>query len=307
MAAATSLRVELVRQLGREVWLADHAVYGRVVVKRAAPREARITALTGAVRVLAIATDRFVMELADGEPLDARIRRLGRLPLGDAIEIARELARTLATLHAQGIVHRDIKPENVVGTTLIDFGSASAPGEPAAPPSGTPAYMAPEQAGDARSDIYSFGCVVFAMLAGRPPFLGSPRELIAQHAHAPAPRLSELLGGVAPELDTLVARCLAKDPAARFASAHELADALATISARGVVYPLVAQQALPGAATTLSVSALAIESRAERRLPRAAVGIAVVAASALAILTGMRIAERAGAPVPAMAASSSCR
>ncbi|HEY1817816.1 MAG TPA: serine/threonine-protein kinase [Kofleriaceae bacterium] len=300
--------MELVRKLGREVWLANHAVYGRVVVKRATPREARITALAGAVRVLAIATDQFVMELADGEPLDARIRRLGRLPLGDAIAIARRLCRTLASLHARGIVHHDVKPENVVGATLIDFGSASAPGEPAAPPSGTPAYMAPERDRDARADIYSFGCVLFAMLAGRPPFLGSPRELIAQHASAPAPRLSELLGGISPALDALVARCLEKAPRSRFASSRELARALATISTRGTPYPLGSLEALPIAATTLSVSALALEPAIERRLPRAAVGLAVVAASALAILTGMRIAERAAAPAPAAAAAtSSCR
>ncbi len=295
--------VELVRQLGRQVWLVEHAVYGRVVYKRAEPREARITALAGVVRVIAATDDHMVLALVDGEPLDARIRRQGHLELHEALAIAGHLARTLGTLHARGIVHRDVKPENVVGTTLVDFGSAYAPGEVAAPPSGTPAYMAPEQPDcdvDARADVYALGCVLFAMLVGRPPFLGSRRRLIAQHVAAAPPRLADVLAGVSPALDALVARCLAKDPAARFASGAELATALARIDDH-TVYPLVAPR-LPGATTTLSASALALETPAERRMSRTTVGLAVIAASLWLAITGVRIAERAGESAPVAAA-----
>ena len=294
--------VELVRQLGRGVWLVEHPVYGRVVHKRATRREARITALAGVVRVLASTDDDVVLELVDGEPLDARIRRHGHLELRDALAIARELARTLGMLHARGIVHRDVKPENVVGTTLVDFGSAYAPNEVAAPPSGTPAYMAPEQAVDARADVYALGCVLFAMLVGRPPFLGSPRELIAQHLRTAPPRLSDMLAGVSPALDALVARCLAKDPAARFASGTELAAALARIDDHAV-RPLVAAH-LPAAATTLSGSALALETRAERRMSPVMVGLAALVASGWLVITGVRIVDRANAQAAAPIAAA---
>jgi len=295
--------VELVRRLGRQVWLVDDAVYGRVVYKRAEPREARITALAGVVRVVATADDHMMLALVDGEPLDERIRRHGHLEVRDAVVLARQLARTLGALHARGIVHRDVKPENVVGTTLVDFGSAHAPGERAAPPSGTPAYMAPEQLGgvvDARADVYALGCVLFAMLVGRPPFLGSRRRLIAQHIGSAPPRLSDVLAGVSPALDELVARCLAKDPAARFASGAELAAALARIDDHAV-YPLVAPT-LPAATTTLSASALALETCAERRLSRTTVGLALVAACCWLAITGVRIAARTGDAAPVAAA-----
>jgi serine/threonine protein kinase len=295
--------VELVRQLGRQVWLVEHAVYGRVVYKRVDLREARITEMANCV--VATGGNHIILPFVDAEPLDERIRRQGHLEVRDALAIATMLARTLGALHARGIVHRDVKPENVVGTTLVDFGSAHAPGEAAAPPSGTPAYMAPEQlAGDVdpRVDVYALGCVLFAMLVGRPPFLGSRRQLIAQHVGSAPPRLANVLARVSPALDALVARCLAKDPAARFASGTELAAALARIDDRAV-YPLVAPK-LPSATTTLSASALAVETCAERRLSRTTVALSLLAAAVWLAITGVRIANRAGDGEPAPVAAA---
>jgi eukaryotic-like serine/threonine-protein kinase len=283
-------RVEIVRQLGREVWLADHAMYGRVVYKRASPHEVWVTILAGVVRVHEHADDLLVMEPLPGERLDAQIRRRGHLPVRDAVAIARELARSLAALHARGIIHGDIKPENVVGRALIDFGSARMRGS--ARVSGTPAYTAPEPVLDVASDIYSLGCVLFAMLAGRPP-CGS--------------RLSNAVAGASRELDRLVARCLANAPAARFASADELARALDEIADHDVCPRLVPR--LPIASTTLSASALALDAHPERATSPALVAFAFAAASALAILTGLRIAERAGTPavMPAAQPVAACR
>jgi serine/threonine protein kinase len=275
--------VKLVRRLGREVWLAHHPMYGRVVYKRASTPEIRITTLAGVVRVIEVGADHVVMGRVDGEPLATRLRREGRLSVRDALAIARELARTLATLHARGIVHRDVKPENIVGTTLIDFGSASAPGI-GAPASATLAYMAPEQRDaaatvDARADIYAFGGTLFAMLVGR--------------THG-GRRLRDVLGNASPELDALISRCLAPDPADRFASGAELADALTSIPDHDV-YPLVAP-ALPRATTTLSASALAFDTRNERRASPALIGIVAVAATLLSIATGLRIAKHTAPP-----------
>ena len=286
--------MELVAKLGRGVWLADHALHGRVVYKRAASHEVKIARLAPTIRVLEHGRDHLVMALVRGERLDDEIRRRGYFSVRDAVAIAGELARSLAALHAIGIVHRDVKPENVVGTTLIDFGSARMRDGLGPRTSGTPAYMAPEREPDAAGDIYSLGCVLFAMLAGRPPFVGSRRALIAQHRTRPAPRLSRLVGGVSRELEDLVARCLEKAPAARFATADELGEALGRIADHQVC-PRLAPR-LPHAATTLSASALALETRAERAASPALVACALAAASALALITGARIAERANQP-----------
>jgi eukaryotic-like serine/threonine-protein kinase len=273
--------VKLVGRLGREVWLAHHPMYGSVVYKRATEREIQLTMLAG--HVIEAGADHLIMERVDGEPLDVRVRREGRLRVRDALAIARDVARTLATLHARGIVHRDVKPENIVGATLIDFGSASAPGvgERA---SATPAYMAPEQRDrhavvDARADVYAFGGTLFAMLVGR--------------AHE-GRRLRDVLAGCSPELDAFVTRCLARNAVDRFASGAELEIALARIPDHDV-YPLVAP-ALPRATTTLSASALAFQTRSERRASPALIGLVAVAAMLVSIATGLRIAKHTTPP-----------
>src|SRR5262245_2062584 len=128
----------------------------------------------------------YVMPFVEGETLRDRLRREGQLSIPEAVRIAREIADALAYAHEKHIVHRDIKPENILLTgghaMVADFGIARAlqlagdrtmrMGEGV---TGTPAYMSPEQAmgesGDARSDVYSLGCVLYEMLSGNPPFV----------------------------------------------------------------------------------------------------------------------------------------
>ncbi|MCP3141761.1 protein kinase [Pyxidicoccus sp. QH1ED-7-1] len=189
-----------------------------------------------------------VMEFVEGESL-YDVLTPGPMPPGRALPLLQQLAEGLAAIHDKGIIHRDLKPENVFispgargeQARLLDFGIARLV-EPDANSSvsqvgvvlGTPEYLSPEQAVgakvDTRSDLYSFGVLMYRVLAGRLPFDGpSPRHFLAQHAsHAPrpldraAPSLSRYVG-----LLSLVMRLLEKDPAKRPQNAHELADALA--------------------------------------------------------------------------------
>ncbi len=190
-----------------------------------------------------------VMELLDGEPLDHRVDRSGPLPVPDALRILRQVASALGAAHARGIVHRDLKPENIFlvrdpevaggeRAKVLDFGIAKLTGDDIALKTvtaavmGTPIYMSPEQCrgagqADQRSDVYSLGCVLFRLLVGRPPFDGEGiGDIIAMHLREPAPRISSLRLDVPRDVDDLIARCLAKDPAARFASGTELAAAI---------------------------------------------------------------------------------
>ncbi|HEU5039545.1 MAG TPA: serine/threonine-protein kinase, partial [Gemmatimonadales bacterium] len=189
----------------------------------------------------------YVMPWVDGESLRDRLLREGRLPLEDAVRIAREAAEGLAYAHRQGIIHRDIKPENILlqdGHTLVaDFGIARALGTPAegklTRPGvmvGTPEYMSPEQASgeaqlDGRSDVYSLGCVLYEMLAGDPPFQGrSVTTLLARHSLEQVPSLQIVRETIPVELEDTVLRALAKTAADRY-SMSELAEALAGLQA----------------------------------------------------------------------------
>jgi serine/threonine protein kinase len=187
--------------------------------------------------------DFIVMELVPGKTLDALIPRAG-MRLGDALRIAIPLADALAAAHAAGIVHRDLKPANVMVTPegvvkVLDFGLAKltqgqeASGEDATTldararlsrpgtVAGTPAYMSPEQATggavDARSDIFSFGAVLYEMVTGRRPFGGgsSAEMLAALLKEQPRPP-SELVPDVPKELERIVLHCLRKEPGRRF-------------------------------------------------------------------------------------------
>ncbi len=185
----------------------------------------------------------YVMPFVAGESLRARLTRDGPLPIPQAIRLVREVAEGLGYAHEHGVVHRDIKPENILlssGHALIcDFGIARAltlaaadtPTEPGLA-IGTPAYMSPEQLAadidlDARSDLYSLGCVLFEVLAGVPPFRGpTGRSIMAQHSTARPPSLRRLRSDVPAAVDETIARALAKLPEERFATAGELAAAL---------------------------------------------------------------------------------
>jgi serine/threonine protein kinase len=195
-----------------------------------------------------------VMEYLAGELLHQRLRR-GPLHEDRVVLFSRQLASALEVAHAAGIIHRDVKPENafivpdpdVLGgerVKLIDFGIAKCGDEEQTDTGvvlGTPAYMAPEQfAGsrriDHRADIYALGIVMYRMATGTLPFIGDTEELRAEHEYVlPAPAS---LAGVSPGLSAIIDRCLAKDPAARFASMAQLAAALSDLDLRVATQPL---------------------------------------------------------------------
>jgi serine/threonine protein kinase/Flp pilus assembly protein TadD len=175
-----------------------------------------------------------IMELLGGETLAARIRRLGRVPLGQVAEIARQMTSVLAATHAAGITHRDLKPDNVFlvpdaelgeRVKILDFGiaklGATGSGLTATGSMGTPAYMAPEQWNDAgtanaRSDVYSLGCMMFELCCGRPPFITtSVGEACNKHLHEQPPTVRSFVSSTPTELDELIARMLDKQPANR--------------------------------------------------------------------------------------------
>src|SRR5688572_12200786 len=181
------------------------------------------------------------MELVEGKSLRVRLHS-GRLALSQAVTIARDVARALARAHEKGIVHRDLKPENVVvyepnpgmiAAKVLDFGLAKALDQNASGPSaieredtatfvtaqgvalGTPGYMSPEQARglpvDARSDVFSFGVMLYEMLTGSSPYKGStPEELIAATGRDEVPAPSTIVPEIPEAIDKLVRECLAR-------------------------------------------------------------------------------------------------
>ncbi len=183
-----------------------------------------------------------VMELLEGETLEARLEREGALSIDVALDIAIRLGTALAAAHDAGVLHRDLKPANVFlargahstyaydRVVLLDFGLAKAAkddvritltGEVV----GTPLYMSPEQARggdlDARSDVYSLGAVVYETIAGTPPFFDRTlaevyRRLLAEDA----PKLRTYAAHVPPELEQILATALTKEPASRYVDAR---------------------------------------------------------------------------------------
>jgi serine/threonine-protein kinase len=185
----------------------------------------------------------YVMPLVSGESLRDRIARVGALPLEDARRFATDVAAALDYAHRRGVIHRDIKPANILvdeeHATVADFGIAHRAVEDGAGELtatgiviGTPVYMSPEQGTgsrdlDARSDLYSLGCVVYEMLTGAPPFRDvSSRGLILRHLQDPPPSARSARPSLPPAVDEVLARALAKDPSARFGTARELVQAL---------------------------------------------------------------------------------
>jgi serine/threonine-protein kinase len=189
-----------------------------------------------------------VMEYVPGESLAQLLHRQGWLPPHRAVELAIQVCAALAAAHAQGLVHRDIKPANVlVGpdgqVKVTDFGIVKAAAATTLTGTGTvlgtAAYLSPEQAQgapvDARSDLYSLGCVLYELLCGSPPFGSgadrSPVAVATRHVREPPQPPSLRNPQVDPALDQVVLTALAKDPAQRYQSAVELHHALQRILA----------------------------------------------------------------------------
>jgi serine/threonine-protein kinase len=177
-----------------------------------------------------------VMEFVEGRTLAEFLAGGRRLTPMQAVELTQKIAAALASAHERGIVHRDIKPGNVMVTRdglvkVMDFGIARMQTDITAPQTssviGTPTYLSPEQAQgqtvDARSDLYSLGCVLYELLAGRPPFTGDTPVAIAykQVNETPVPP-SAHNPDIPPRLDAVVMKCLAKNPANRYQTAEEL-------------------------------------------------------------------------------------
>lgn len=195
----------------------------------------------------------FAMELLQGEDLDARLRRRAAHPFTphDACVWAIEIARAVACVHDSGLIHRDLKVSNVFLARrrdgqevckLLDFGIARAEDSSELTETGvtlgTPSYMSPEQIRNAnldrRSDIYSFGVVLFKLLTGRVPFTGEPIQVAMQHCETPPPAPSSVApaAGISPALDAIVLRAMAKKPGDRFQSMQEVGQALTELLLR---------------------------------------------------------------------------
>jgi serine/threonine-protein kinase len=210
----------------------------------------------------------YTMPFVAGESLRARLTRVGRLPVAEALEIARAVGSALDYAHRQGVVHRDIKPENILlheaGALVADFGIARA--LDAAGPRGltvtgfvlgTPAYMSPEQAAgerevDGRSDLYSLACTLFEMLAGEPPFTGeTPQSQLIKRFTQPPPGVQALRPEVTAAQDQALRRALAREPSERFDSVGAF---LSAGGARGADSTPVAVE--PEPSTPLSIAVL---------------------------------------------------
>lgn len=200
----------------------------------------------------------YVMPYVEGESLRARLARDGTPALGDVVRVVREVLDALSYAHDRGIVHRDIKPENVLLTAAVvrgvglshalvaDFGIAKALEASRGSDStlttlgtslGTPAYMAPEQVAadphvDHRAGLYAVGVLAYELLSGEPPFVAAtPQQVMGAHlARVPQP-LSQRRASLPAALERVVMRCLEKNPADRFQSAHEVLERLETVSA----------------------------------------------------------------------------
>jgi len=241
-----------------KVFLGTDTVLGRTVaVKVLAPqfadddgfvqrfrREAQAAASIGHPHIVSVfdtgsddGVHYIVMEYVEGRTLAEFLAGGGRILPDRAIDIAMDVCQALEAAHARGVIHRDIKPGNIMlnprgEVKVTDFGIArvTTTADTVAQTAailGTASYLSPEQAQgqpvDARSDLYSLGCVVYEMVTGRPPFLGDSPVAVAskQVLEQPVPP-SKLNSDVTPDLDAVILRALAKNPANRYQSAEEM-------------------------------------------------------------------------------------
>jgi serine/threonine-protein kinase len=196
-----------------------------------------------------------IMELLEGETVEARLRRLKRLPLGAAIDIGVQAASALGAAHQKGIIHRDLKPENLFlvagggairpdALKVLDFGVAKLRGPLGNPLVhtrlgallGTPKYMSPEQCRgtgevDPRSDVYALAAILYETLVGKPPFEGEGVvRLMSMHMYLHPPPLRSRLASIPEALEKVVMKALEKRPEDRFQTMEELGAALRAVT-----------------------------------------------------------------------------
>jgi len=197
-----------------------------------------------------------IMELLEGETLSRRIARTGAMPAADVIGLGAQTASVLEAAHRAGIIHRDLKPDNLFivhnpetvptdRVKVLDFGIAKLTSSASAKSMhtqtgmlmGTPLYMSPEQCRgtrqvDARSDVYSFGLILYQMISGALPFMSEGMgELFDMQMNRPPPPLEKKVPGVNPALAAIIERTLRKDPAERFQTMGEVQRALLAAAA----------------------------------------------------------------------------
>jgi len=282
-ARDTRLRREVALKVLPAEWLADEAR------RRRFEQEARAASALSHPHIVTIheiesadGVDFIVMELVPGATLRALTPRQG-MPLGKALDVAISIADALAAAHARGIVHRDLKPGNVMVTPkgvvkVLDFGLAkltqaiedggdddSTLDEAArlsrtGVAAGTPAYMSPEQASggavDARTDVFSFGVLLYEMVTGRRPFAGtSSAEVLAALLKEEPPAPSTLVSDLPRDLERIILRCLRKEPDRRF---HHMADVKIELQE--------VKEELEGRVSSPASGAINLADRSQRRL-----------------------------------------
>ena len=263
------------------------------------------------VRVMDVGRDAgrvyVVMELLEGTDLASLLRSRGRLPPPEAVDCVLQACAGVAEAHSAGIVHRDLKPSNLFLTRradnsplvkVLDFGVAKSIGDGDDGEGsltgtrellGSPMYMSPEQTRgsskvDHRADIWSLGVILYRLLTGSAPFgapgAGLSAALLSIVSEEPKP-MAAILPNIAPELEAVVMRCLAKDPKARFASVAELAAALApfgTDDGRAAVQRITRKVASP-----VAIDEAAPPAKRSRR------GLLLVLGAVLALLCGVPV------------------
>jgi serine/threonine-protein kinase len=201
-------------------------------------------------------TPYLVMEVIDGQPLDKLIAK-GALPGARACAIAAHVATALHVAHRRGVIHGDVKPANILLTAdgrvkITDFGMARLARQDSrkTPLLGTPAYWCPEQIRgglqDARSDLFSLGVVIYEMVTGRQPFESDSLQGVCNLVLSSAPlAVCRANPSLPAELDAVLAKCLAKDPAERYGSGKALAEALFPLAREAQAAPVITGNSKP--------------------------------------------------------------